>query len=180
MPAFLRDHPRVCGEKYAPACGCIRQRGSPPRMRGKADGYSGLFCITRITPAYAGKSPGWGSGIYCDRDHPRVCGEKSNPGRQQPMHTGSPPRMRGKDRLRGVLGLGMGITPAYAGKRRDYLSQNLCRKDHPRVCGEKRPVRRGACSGPGSPPRMRGKVIRGLATRITSGITPAYAGKRGC
>ena len=31
--------------------------------------------------------------------------------------------------------------------------------------------------GQGSPPRMRGKVIRGLATRITSGITPAYAGK---
>ena len=32
---FLRDHPRVCGEKSKPKPGKDRRMGSPPRMRGK-------------------------------------------------------------------------------------------------------------------------------------------------
>ena len=50
-----------------------------------------------------------------------------------------------------------GITPAYAGK--STPSMMVCSRfwDHPRVCGEKRPVNR--------------------RTDKKSGITPAYAGK---
>ena len=50
-----KDHPRVCGEK--PHIGQRRflQKGSPPRMRGKALEVSPWLVLPRITPAYAGK-----------------------------------------------------------------------------------------------------------------------------
>ena len=31
----LRDHPRVCGEKYFTIRDKVAKKGSPPRMRGK-------------------------------------------------------------------------------------------------------------------------------------------------
>ena len=51
----LRDHPRVCGEKFRFEDVSRTARGSPPRMRGKD-----VWCRERadtdgITPAYAGK-----------------------------------------------------------------------------------------------------------------------------
>ena len=51
------DHPRVCGEKaYSTIWGC-QQKGSPPRVRGKALPPQFVECAARITPACAGKSP---------------------------------------------------------------------------------------------------------------------------
>ena len=50
------DHPRVCGEKPTQrSTGSVRP-GSPPRMRGKGDGFTVHFQQVGITPAYAGKS----------------------------------------------------------------------------------------------------------------------------
>ena len=90
---------------------------------------------------------------------------------------GSPPHMRGKgkslcDDLQRV-----GITPAYAGKRRLRSRPGDGRKDHPRVCGEKRIFRFKLTPIVGSPPRMRGKVFCRIAYIGQFGITPAYAGK---
>ena len=50
------------------------------------------------------------------------------------------------------------ITPAYAGKSYREKFTHMIRKDHPRLCGEKRS--RNDCRGRllGSPPPMRGKV----------------------
>ena len=67
-------------------------------MRGKAGTESSTPTSARITPAYAGKRT-----LFClagrrNRDHPRVCGEKS-------MYSG-------------VFYERYRITPAYAGKRR--------------------------------------------------------------
>ena len=52
----IRDHPRVCGEKWLFHEEKPHYKGSPPRMRGKASGWQAV----RSRP----------------RDHPRVCGEK--------------------------------------------------------------------------------------------------------
>ena len=73
----------------------------------------------------------------------------------------------------------MGITPAYAGKRAAGDLLPWQRWDHPRVCGEKVPLYLGNTAGAGSPPRMRGKVVVSRNLCLLSGITPAYAGKRG-
>ncbi len=51
----LRDHPRVCGEKYNSPYDCTGQEGSPPRMRGKETQKKLEEHIQGITPAYAGK-----------------------------------------------------------------------------------------------------------------------------
>ena len=74
--AYIRDHPRVCGEKWREAARCGQQQGSPPRVRGKVASIFRGGCWTRITPACAGKRGFFGAGFVGSGDHPRVCGEK--------------------------------------------------------------------------------------------------------
>ena len=50
--------------------------------------------------------------------------------------------------------------------------------DHPRLCGEKLNNDLAVQLHRGSPPPMRGKAPGVRVTVETSGITPAYAGKR--
>ena len=170
--------PRVCGEKLF-ACFFLRgQLGSPPRMRGKVCGGGVVAVVEGITPAYAGKrrsSPGRASGRG---DHPRMCGEKMMKAGSNCAMLGSPPRMRGK--VFDCFGpeSAVGITPAYAGKSSISCHWRSDRRDHPRVCGEKKAKNRTATTNAGSPPRMRGKAAHGRHGVRCGGITPAYAGKR--
>ena len=53
--------------------------------------------------------------------------------------------------------LPVGITPAYAGKRKMEKLGVKTYEDHPRLCGEKPEVQRRYKKGLGSPPPMRGK-----------------------
>ena len=132
-----RDHPRACGEKLKFPLAIVSPTGSPPRMRGKGRCCGLEDDATGITPAYAGKRTIFVRPSQCNRDHPRVCGEKIRPRATASANHGSPPRMRGKalgDSLAGVRG---GITPAYAGKRRNEGVILWIIRDHPRVCGEK-------------------------------------------
>ena len=85
--------------------------------------------------------------------------------------------MRGKVTFASALHKGHRITPAYAGKSSRPLRPPECRKDHPRVCGEKELRQAIAVQHIGSPPRMRGKVEVHCHTIFDVGITPAYAGK---
>ena len=72
-----KDHPRVCGEKVSQRPFRAVSAGSPPRMRGK--GVHGVLqeLCCGITPAYAGKSLIRTRNMAANRDHPRVCGEKT-------------------------------------------------------------------------------------------------------
>ena len=92
------------------------QQGSPPRMRGKDAMESLKESGDGITPACAGKSCLNFFHAYSSKDHPRVCGEKMVSMIPHRRSRGSPPRMRGKAAGTLELGLGKGITPAYAGK----------------------------------------------------------------
>ncbi len=112
------DHPRVCGEKKRKGNSPHARTGSPPRMRGKVPAGFLEVVQPRITPAYAGKSVISGSLWLSSRDHPRVCGEKSSHTGELSLPLGSPPRMRGKDSPACCSWPCIGITPAYAGKRR--------------------------------------------------------------
>ena len=85
-------------------------------MRGKVHVHALAVSQRGITPACAGKSKSLPSLRIGNKDHPRVCGEKSGSSSKENVQMGSPPRVRGK-----VLHLfqrvgGEGITPAYAGK----------------------------------------------------------------
>ena len=134
---WLRDHPRVCGEKDAICKSCPARQGSPSRMRGKAGWpLCGLPCIG-ITPAYAGKSQPWRSYSQRRWDHPRVCGEKRPAVDGKRPLRGSPPHVRGKVKDPVPVSALVGITPAYAGKSSASSSSVHRSRDHPRVCGEK-------------------------------------------
>ena len=111
------DHPRLCGEKRMYTLLDLLPWGSPPPMRGKANGNKFIDGKYRITPAYAGKRANIFARVLLQWDHPRLCGEKIA---EPPMYlivTGSPPPMRGKGPMCQWRRAHKRITPAYAGKR---------------------------------------------------------------
>ena len=132
-----RDHPRVCGEKQCLERSPRTDLGSPPRMRGKVQPYMPEVFHDGITPAYAGKRPRGHHQCHQLWDHPRVCGEKLLVRVDDVVRVGSPPRMRGKGKILPGELRALGITPAYAGKRKSSETAGATGEDHPRVCGEK-------------------------------------------
>ena len=110
---------------------------------------------------------------------PRMCGEKSGLPVSVPTRMGSPPRMRGKVIVDLVLTERHRITPACAGKSSPRGAATAGAPDHPRTCGEKGLSTFWSRNHSGSPPHMRGKVVVEVADKLMTGITPAYAGKRG-
>ena len=133
-----RDHPRTCGEKPTESKTVDFDSGSPPHMRGKECPLGSGFIRLGITPAHAGKRFPRRAQGPCRRDHPRTCGEKLRARDKISAPWGSPPHMRGKEKIQHLVVYRRRITPAHAGKRieqriRDYVSD-------------------------GSPPHMRGKV----------------------
>ena len=111
------------------------------------------------------------------RDHPRIRGEKFIAGYYRTREKGSPPHTRGKVADRIATARTIGITPAYAGKRRLRRPFLPFGRDHPRIRGEKPPVNLARPFQTGSPPHTRGKVPPAASPAGGAGITPAYAGK---
>ena len=153
-----RDHPRVGGEKIYVVPEIDIERGSPPRGRGKVDQEK--------------------SKEQHELDHPRVGGEKSWNGWLNSCRKGSPPRGRGKAAYGDSHVRGMGITPAWAGKRQRRNREVGALEDHPRVGGEKTMPASPRTPPTGSPPRGRGKGDAIAHIQEKDGITPAWAGKR--
>ena len=148
------------GEKNSSSLCGYSVRGSPPYARGKATLRLILYSRPRITPVCAGKrylclhdlshdritSARAGKSGEIDhadcaiRDHPRACGEKLHLILLQKSQSGSPPRVRGKVDQQILCCAYIGITPACAGKSPSGKNSPAAARDHPRVCGEKRPT----------------------------------------
>ena len=131
------DHPRVGGEKIRAATNHSSTLGSPPRGRGKAAFADFIFEYSRITPAWAGKSPHCSAFYRLPGDHPRVGGEKIASEQISMQPVGSPPRGRGKAKKPTMNRKRHRITPAWAGKRAPTRRNSSYGRDHPRVGGEK-------------------------------------------
>ena len=168
----------MCGEKHVCTGSGGVSVGSPPRVRGKVLRVCVYRPDARITPACAGKRKSGKSTLIEDKDHPRVCGEKSKDMQKTIEDYGSPPRVRGKEILNDLISSGKGITPACAGKSFKRYAQLFAIKDHPRVCGEKFTSAARSLAQIGSPPRVRGKAEQGGHHMGKTRITPACAGKR--
>ena len=151
------DHPRLCGEKHKANYSGLCILGSPPPMRGKGNVKANVPKFARITPAYAGKRKNFFVLSQIERDHPRLCGEKSTTKKRNRAAEGSPPPMRGKDEDHRTKAVMSGITPAYAGKSKREPYSFRFSWDHPRLCGE--------------------KSQSTLSATVNRRITPAYAGK---
>ena len=85
--------------------------------------------------------------------------------------------MRGKLLNRNHGSEELRITPARAGKTVPARVIAIGLKDHPRACGENPGIRFPIRWILGSPPRVRGKQAREQSFAVSSGITPARAGK---
>ena len=147
-------------------------------MRGKVPPRHCCFMNSRITPAYAGKSAGKKHRTSWKGDHPRLCGEKFHFFLPDKSGTGSPPPMRGKAPATLTTRFFVGITPAYAGKRRIEDVGAAYRRDHPRLCGEKAGNRRAFFCVVGSPPPMRGKVEGTKCVKIDQKDHPRLCGEK--
>ena len=172
------DHPRPCGEKPSASANSDCDMGSPPPMRGKAFPIQLIAVPVGITPAHAGKRSVGAGSTGSTGDHPRPCGEKQRRGIARVGGRGSPPPMRGKGILLALASPIGGITPAHAGKSHSLLYPLAHPRDHPRPCGEKQVCYDVSVSHVGSPPPMRGKERLSRPIVISTGITPAHAGKR--
>ena len=177
LKAPKTDHPRACGENGIPTDTAVSRAGSPPRVRGKRKTDELKKYPERITPARAGKTFSGRKTAISGRDHPRACGENTSNEDNYSKGDGSPPRVRGKRKFLINYIIDFRITPARAGKTPFRYRKRFLRADHPRACGENPSGTDKSIANPGSPPRVRGKlIVRSLLT-LRLRITPARAGK---
>ena len=113
--AFVRDHPRVCGEYLAREKDGESGGGSPPRVRGIRLMTAVFSLLKRITPACAGNTGVSARNRKAAEDHPRVCGEYQKKNGRMVRRLGSPPRVRGIPSRTLLRKASSGITPACAG-----------------------------------------------------------------
>ena len=170
------DHPRVCGEHTMRNFPYLRDEGSSPRMRGTHGRHIQNRKLAGIIPAYAGNTHASVTGERAKRDHPRVCGEHACGRAHVQFVQGSSPRMRGTRVRAGLIPLGFGIIPAYAGNTQICGSMTISDGDHPRVCGEHVSLTGCGMDVSGSSPRMRGTLDGKTYSCKKYGIIPAYAG----
>ena len=96
--AEFEDHPRGCGEKPKFMGDGGDEKGSSPRVRGKAKNPCCHRDFLGIIPAGAGKSCFSCVKPIRTEDHPRGCGEKRRQRAYTEQHSGSSPRVRGKEK----------------------------------------------------------------------------------
>ena len=171
------DHPRECGANPFTGLETWPADGSSPRVRGKRDAPQAMRGPTRIIPASAGQTPLRLEPLKQHADHPRECGANSCVYPFTVSHTGSSPRVRGKQ-CAGFPDLASGrIIPASAGQtvRRGRCGQKLT--DHPRECGANVGVSTCGAPAAGSSPRVRGKLPQPSPVDREHRIIPASAGQ---
>ena len=174
--AYVRDHPRVCGEHMPMYSTLVFSTGSSPRMRGTPHFIVLIYLCHGIIPAYAGNTSSSCTYLPSYGDHPRVCGEHTIQAVLRGVRMGSSPRMRGTLHIITVRQDRCGIIPAYAGNTYRSAGSLPWPWDHPRVCGEHHWKGSGQQQGKGSSPRMRGTLADCVGHACPFGIIPAYAG----
>ena len=109
-----------------------------------------------------------------------MCGKNKGLSSRPKFGVGSPPRVREKLISCNVVFTNRRITPACAGKTIDLFAGIGGFRDHPRVCGKNFKVMFSSLVSPGSPPRVREKLIWYGVAFLYFRITPACAGKTPC
>ena len=172
-----RVYPRVGGETAIGSTRHGRYGGLPPRGRGNQWPCRCLSPGRRSTPAWAGKPA---TNLRLQRRHgvyPRVGGETHPIEEVHAAHNGLPPRGRGNRLSDTADHIGLGSTPAWAGKPGPEID---CRPEtpvYPRVGGETDATAFRTPDGEGLPPRGRGNPPHIFWTIGYTGSTPAWAGK---
>ena len=91
----LWDHPRMCGDHTGASPAFLLRLGSPPHVQGPPRCRQCNHGVCGITPACAGTTLIVLCSPFCNRDHPRMCGDHLRPNYANPLTMGSPPHVRG-------------------------------------------------------------------------------------
>ncbi len=172
----LSVHPRVCGERQSLFVENYRSRGSSPRVRGTQHVVDTPRRALRFIPACAGNACSTTRMISRVAVHPRVCGERSAGAVPAAPLPGSSPRVRG------TLGAckhspeKRRFIPACAGNATIIPMLTILFTVHPRVCGERRRLRRVRRRRNGSSPRVRGTLPWERKSQDCRRFIPACAG----
>ena len=102
------------------------------------------------------------------------------PMRQNLLHRGSSPHVRGALKQDVARLRTAGIIPACAGSTRSTTARSPGIRDHPRMCGEHQFVDGFPGGQKGSSPHVRGARTRRHGQRQRQGIIPACAGSTSC
>ena len=138
------NHPRLRGEQFNRDMTCRGFQGSPPLARGTGISRPDMDVADRITPACAGNSGDKIFAILLIRDHPRLRGEQLPQTVDRWRWEGSPPLARGTVPLPTYTPTCPRITPACAGNS-GLGGGGVCfSRDHPRLRGEQRGIRRAS------------------------------------
>ena len=172
----IRAHPRVGGDGVASALDGLREEGSPPRGRGRRNANNATIAASGLTPAWAGTAGARGSWSSRSGAHPRVGGDGIDAPSDAAGDAGSPPRGRGRQVAIGVVPVGVGLTPAWAGTAKPSPIAPSDGRAHPRVGGDGRTKSPENPTLEGSPPRGRGRRFGIEWQRPGDGLTPAWAG----
>ena len=132
----IKDHPRGCGEHTMDMASDGDLGGSSPRMRGAQQDQPGQKPRPGIIPADAGSTRFPRLSSRFSWDHPRGCGEHSEPVNRFVSLRGSSPRMRGALGVIMVPSQYARIIPADAGSTVVGIAHLFSAEDHPRGCGE--------------------------------------------
>ena len=110
------DHPRLRGKNLKQDPYNLEIIGSPPLTREELRRTSLHEPNTRITPAYAGRTPLFHSRMFSPRDHPRLRGKNFEKMNYPLISRGSPPLTREEPKEEIMAIPDQRITPAYAGR----------------------------------------------------------------
>ena len=114
----FRDHLRVCGADELADALVELTVGSPPRVRSRRRQPHQPGRPAGITSACAEQTGSFGSRPMSIRDHLRVCGADPTRTRARSPPSGSPPRVRSRQRPERLVGDLRGITSACAEQTR--------------------------------------------------------------
>ena len=169
-------HPRVRGERKGSDDQADCSFGSSPRARGTGTACGPPGRSARFIPACAGNGMAGSGDPAAGTVHPRVRGERDQPGLLARADAGSSPRARGtgKPRFDGVVPIR--FIPACAGNGRRGWRRVLAGPVHPRVRGER--AQSLALEGDmgGSSPRARGTAPAAQDAKNGTRFIPACAG----
>ena len=164
------------GEHLLNRSGKYDGKGSSPHARGAPSGGEGAVAVDGIIPACAGSTSPFLFDISVRRDHPRMRGEHSCPGKTITCKTGSSPHARGAQGTKNVPRRVAGIIPACAGSTDQAAEAWEGEGDHPRMRGEHSACQKLRRLSWGSSPHARGALTKNFCLCTKQGIIPACAG----
>ena len=169
-------HPRVGGERYLFHSIPSSIIGSSPRGRGTRKFRLVILPVRRFIPAWAGNASDGGRAHISMAVHPRVGGERVQVHGISSGGDGSSLRGRGTLLELEAERLQDRFIPAWAGNAPTERADRQAKTVHPRVGGERKPMRAYANHLAGSSPRGRGTLSDDRALIHCHRFIPAWAG----